>query len=264
MTPSITDTQVGKAIGGLLTAILPSTVTVIVGQVNRTASPEGDYCVMWPLRRPRFATNLETAIDTRYLASIEVDSIAGPLMLVTAIATGTIEPGNSVFGVNVADLTVVLAQISGNPGGTGTYQVSIAQTVSSETMSSGTLEIETSTEAVWQIDVHGPNSADNAQVISTIMRSGFAVDQMAATGVTPLFAEDPRQAPFITAADQYESRWMVDVHFQIKPSVMVGQEFFNSATITLIEINSNVPAPPSENSLDFSIPDNSQFLPGGL
>lgn len=237
MIPSITDVQVGKAIGGLLTAILPSAVTVIVGQVNRTASPQGDYVAMWPLRRPRFATNFETAIDTKYTASIAPNAAGGGLMTVTAIFTGAIAPTNSVFGVNVADSTVVLQQISGSPpGGVGTYQVSVSQIVASETMSSGTLEILQSTEAVWQIDAHGPNSADNAQVISTVMRSSFAVDQMAGTGVTPLFAEDPRQAPFVTAADQYEDRWMVDAHFEIDPIITTPQQFSDSVALTVTDV----------------------------
>ena len=81
------------------------------------------------------------------------------------------------------------------------------------------------------------NSGDNAQVVSNIIRSAFAVDQMAGTGVTPLFSDDPRQAHFQTAANQYEERWTVDVHLQFKPSVSTPQEFFDAVDLTVVNID---------------------------
>jgi len=87
-----------------------------------------------------------------------------------------------------------------------------------------------------QIDVHGPNSAENAQVISTIFRSGFAVTQMAASGVTPLYSEDPRQAPFTTAADQFEDRWVIEAHLQIDPIIAVPQAYADSTSISLTSL----------------------------
>jgi hypothetical protein len=232
MTPSITEAQVFTALGNLLTTILPTGVSIVVGQVNRVASPEGDYVVMWALSRPRLGTNFETPIDTKFTASIT----AG-LMDVTAIATGSIDPSNNVFGVGVADSTIVQFQQSGAPGGIGIYAITPPQTVSSETMSAGTIAIAQSTEIIIQLDVHGAHSADNAQVISTIIRSEYAVDQMEATGVTPLFSDDPRQAPFDTAAKQYEDRWTVDVHLQFTPTISTPTEFADSAVVTLVDVD---------------------------
>jgi hypothetical protein len=232
MTPSIVESAVFTALGNLLTAILPTGVSVIVGQTNRVASPSGDYISMWPLRRPRLGTNLETPVDTKFTASITANQ-----MIVTEISSGEIEEGNQVFGVGVANSTIVQSQSSGTVGGVGTYIVSGTQTVGSRIMSAGTLSIATSTEFVAQLDVHGPNSGDNAQVISNVIRSSFAVDQMAGTGVTPLFSDDPIQSPFHTAAVQYEERWTVDVHLQITPSISTPQEFYDAVALSLVDVD---------------------------
>jgi hypothetical protein len=232
MVPSITQDAVNTALGTFLTAILPAGVTVIVGQVNRVASPEGDYVVMWPLRRPRLGTNLETPNDTKFTASI-----AATTMTVTALLAGSIGVGNQVFGVNVADGTVVVSQTSGPTGGAGVYVVAPSQNVASETMSTGVIDIEQDTDVVMQCDCHGASGGDNAQVISTMMRSAYAVDQMEASGVTPLYAEDPRQTPFTTAAAQWEDRWSIDVHLEINPVVSVPQEFADAVTVTPVVVD---------------------------
>lgn len=234
MTPSITQDQVNTALGNFLTAILPAGVTVIVGQVNRVAEPEGDFVVMWPLRRPRLATNLDTSADAKFTGSI-----AGTVMTITEVITGVMNEGATVFGVNVADGTTVSAQTGGTPGGVGTYTVAPSQAVSSTTLSAGATEIEQSTEVVMQIDVHGPASADNAQTISTLFRDEYAVEQLdqAAVAISPLYADDPRQMPFITAASQYEDRWTVDVHMQINPIVSVPTEFADSVDLTTVDVD---------------------------
>lgn len=240
MTPSITQDQVDQALGSLLAAILPASVTVIIGQINRVASPEGDYVVYWPLHRPIFSTNVETPADTKFTASIAVID-SNTAAMTTSSVTGVIQVNNSVFGLNVADSTRVLSQTSGTPGGAGVYVVSPSQAVSSETMSTGTMTVAQSTESVMQVDVHGPNSADNAQAIAMSIRSEFAVNQMDGSGVTPLFADEPRQAPFITAAKQYENRWVVDVHLQITPTVSTPQEFADAVTLTVVDVEVTYP-----------------------
>lgn len=78
-----------------------------------------------------------------------------------------------------------------------------------------------------QLDVHGPNSTDNAQVISTLIRDDYAVQSFLASGfdVAPLYASEPRQLPFLNAEDQYETRWVVDAVLQANPVVTVAQDF---------------------------------------
>lgn len=232
MTPSLTQDAVNTALAAFLTSVLPAGVKVNVGQVNRVAEPLGDFVVMTPLRRPRLATNFETDADTKFTGSI-----AATIMTVTAVAFGELLPGNPVFGTGVTDGTVVVDQLTGPTGGDGTYTVDPAQTVTSRTLAAGTTEIEQDTDCVMQLDVHGPASTDNAQTISTLMRSAYAVEQLSPSGVTPLYADDPRQLPFITAANQYEERWSIDVHLQINPIVSAPTQFADSAALTVVDVD---------------------------
>lgn len=234
MTPSITQQQINIALGTFLQSILGlPDGQVIIGQTNRVSSPEGDYVVMWPLRRPRLATNVDTDADAKFTGSI-----ADTTMTITAVDTGSMNIGATVFGVGVADDTVVQEQTSGSPpGGVGTYTVSVSQNVGTTTLSAGQTETMQSTEVVMQIDVHGPASTDNAQTIQQLFRDEYAVRQFAGTGVSPLYCDDPRQVPFITAASQFEDRWTLEAHLQIDPTVVVPQEYADAATVDLYDVD---------------------------
>ncbi len=67
--------------------------------------------------------------------------ITGAVLTVTVVNSGTITVGMPVLGTGVAPGTTILAQLSGTPGGAGTYSVNTSQTVASsaqnELMSSG-------------------------------------------------------------------------------------------------------------------------------
>ena len=58
-------------------------------------------------------------------------SIAGTTLTVTAVSSGGISTGLTLSGTGVTSGTIVTSQSSGTPGGTGTYVVSISQTVAS-------------------------------------------------------------------------------------------------------------------------------------
>lgn len=237
MAPSITQTQIFITLGNLLTALLPQlTGQIVEGQVNRVSSPLGDYIDMWMLSRPRLGTNYDTAVDCKFVASISPNPDgATSTMRVTALQAGKVDVGNTVSAPGVLPNTVI---VSGpEDGGSGSYVVSQSQTVDMRVMSAGAVQTATSTEVIIQCDVHGPNSGDNAQVISQAVRSEFAVDQMAGTGVTPLFSDDPRQAPFDTAAKQYEERWTIDIHLQVTPIISTPVQFSDSVTITLVDVD---------------------------
>ena len=70
-------------------------------------------------------------------------SIAGQVLTVTAVGSGTLVPGGTLSGTGVTAGTQIVSQISGTPGGIGTYYVSIQQTVASTTISEtyGTLTV---------------------------------------------------------------------------------------------------------------------------
>ncbi|WP_196493299.1 LIC_12616 family protein [Burkholderia territorii] len=89
------------------------------------------------------------------------------------------------------------------------------------------------TKFTVQLDVHGPASGDNAQLITTLFRDEYAVDQFAAAapGLAPLYSSEARQIPFTNGEQQIETRWTVDLVMQINPVVTVPQEFADKLEI---------------------------------
>lgn len=108
----------------------------------------------------------------------------------------------------------------------------------------GVLSLTQPTKVTIQIDVHGPNGAENVQVITTLFRSGYACDIFAASGfdVTPLYTGEPHQAPYMNAEQQVETRWSVDAALQANQIVTVGQQFAGALAIGLIDIDATYPA----------------------
>ena len=100
-----------------------------------------------------------------------------------------------------------------------------------------------STQVTVQLDVHGPNSSDNAQIISTLLRSSLSPDVFKASGfdVTPLYADDPKQTPFVNAEGQYEYRWTVDAVVQANQVVTTQIPATAPQFATQISISSQSP-----------------------
>lgn len=89
------------------------------------------------------ALNTTTSVTGSVAANVAVGridpnvgtgSIAGTTMTVSAITTGGFAPGETVSGSGVASGTTIVAQLTGTAGSTGTYQVSVSQTVPSATL----------------------------------------------------------------------------------------------------------------------------------
>ena len=99
------------------------------------------------------------------------------------------------------------------------------------------------TRVTVQLDIHGPDSADNAQIITTLFRDEYGCDAFRLSGfdITPLHTSDPRQLAFINAEAQYEDRWSLDVVMQANPVVTSAQQFAGTLAIGLIEIDTTYP-----------------------
>lgn len=61
-------------------------------------------------------------------------SIATTTMTVTAVGSGTLTPGQTISGSGVTAGTKIVKQLTGTPGGVGTYQVDTSQTAASTTI----------------------------------------------------------------------------------------------------------------------------------
>jgi hypothetical protein len=95
------------------------------------------------------------------------------------------------------------------------------------------------TKVTVQIDVHGPMSADNAQIITTLFQSDFGFDKFTEFGydVSPLFASEPRHIPFTNGEQQIELRWSIDLAMQCNPVITNSQEFAAALAIHLINVD---------------------------
>lgn len=69
-------------------------------------------------------------------------SIAGKVLTVTNVASGTVTVGQQVSGAGVSANTQILSQLTGSAGGIGTYALTVASTVSSEALSLGAYLIQ--------------------------------------------------------------------------------------------------------------------------
>lgn len=229
-----------------LLGILPAGTVVVRGQVNRVPEPpQQNFIVMWPTRQSRIETNVSDSVDCLFTASI-----ASTTMIVTDITIGALAPPAQLFGtglVNGTATTMVLSQLSGSVGGTvggtGTYLISPAQDMSSSPVSAGADFVTQAGEFVIQLDVHGPASAEYAQTITTLFRDAYAVETFAQLTelISPLYADDPKQIPFINAENQYEDRWVVEAHLQANQTLSVPAQYMDDVEVGLIDVDATFP-----------------------
>ncbi|HDL6968283.1 TPA: hypothetical protein PXM11_003754 [Yersinia enterocolitica] len=99
--------------------------------------------------------------------------------------------------------------------------------------------------AKWrcQLDFYGDSAHDNANIISTMMRSDYACEKLKASGIEmqPLYADEPHNTTMINGEQQYESRWTMDAHFQFNPVITTPMEFADELNIGLVEIDAKYP-----------------------
>lgn len=239
-TLSLTEAQVLTALRSFLLSVLPSGTEVVRGQDNRVPEPGvANFVVMTPLMQPRLGTNEVSYFDDVFTGSIgtgvlTVESID---RLQLGLSTGMLLLDAVWPTMNLAVGTVIVAQLTGSLGGTGTYTVAPSQTVASETMYAGTRDDLVPVELVVQLDVRGPRSGDNTRVIEVLFRSSYGVDAMAASGfdVSPLYCSDPRQAPFENDSQQIEYRWSLDLHLQINPIIGTPQTFATQLEVDVVQ-----------------------------
>lgn len=107
-----------------------------------------------------------------------------------------------------------------------------------------------------QMDIHGPNSEDYAQVVSTLLRDFYGVAFFRPLGLEPLYCNDGQQMPFVNGQGQYEQRWTMMATLQALPIVTVTQEYADDVVVDIELANPYIGA-----SLDFSKASNSMYVP---
>jgi len=237
-----TENDIETALRGFALAVLPAGIEVFRAQENRVPEPaSNNFMLFTPIRRRRLATNRDEYVDCAFTASI-----ADNVLTVSAVAFGTIILGRTLLGVGITANTKILAQLSGTPGGIGTYQLDLGdQTVSSEKMAAGVVDMVAATELCYQLDFHGPAGGDNAQMFSTTFRDLWGVDFFTRNYpdvAEPLHADEPRQMPFINAEQQYEDRWTLEATLQADQVYEVTQEFADQVQIARKPVDIIYPA----------------------
>ena len=235
---SPTESQIQTALRTFLLSILPAGTEVVEGQDNEVAEPVGsDFVTMTAIMRERLTTNIDTFNDNTFTGSI-----SGNTLTISSVGSGAVFVGSPVYGATVAAGTYVTAFGAGS-GGVGTYTVSISQTVASGLIASGSTAFINQTKLTIQLDVHGPNSPENSQIIGTLFRDEYATDIFAAlnANVCPLYADDPKQIPFVNAEQLVEERWVVDCVLQVdQTTIATGQQFMTQVTIPLVPVPSGL------------------------
>jgi len=111
----------------------PQLPQYVYGSFYSTANqPDGSTTTAYPILydTTQFSKNVTLENRTAEFTA----SIATTTMTVTAIASGPIYPGMTITGTGVSAGTRIVSQLTGTDGSTGTYQVSISQTVASTTI----------------------------------------------------------------------------------------------------------------------------------
>ena len=101
-------------------------------------------------------------------------SIAGNVLTVTAVSSGTIVNGATISGTGITVGTTIGNQLSGTAGGVGTYSVSVSQTAASTTISGtyGTLTVGGTVGGVWAVGQTVTGGTTSAGTIITQLGTG--------------------------------------------------------------------------------------------
>lgn len=233
------DTQVLTVVRTVLLGLLPPGTEVIRAYGNRVPEPLGpDFCVLTPpQRRDRLSTNRDTDTDLAVWGGIVGTTL-------TVQHGGALLPGYPLYGPAVAPGSAVTAAASDGV----TYTVTPSQGVpAGSKIYVGRHAMQVPTDLVCQCDVHGPNSSSNAAAIAITWRDDAACQLIAAASgpleMAPLYADDPRLVPFQNAEDQWEDRWVVDLHLQANIVVSLGQQFADVVTVDLFPVDLVLPEP---------------------
>jgi hypothetical protein len=93
--------------------------------------PDGSTTTAYPITMNNTAYSSNVTIQNRLAVFTASIGPASTTMTVTAVTSGTIYPGMLLTGTGVTAGTRIISQSTGTAGSTGTYVVSVAQTVAS-------------------------------------------------------------------------------------------------------------------------------------
>ena len=248
----VTEYDIFVALRAFIMGAVPG-IDVVRGLVNRVPEPQADnFIVITPIMRERLEWNTDSYADVETLALTTLtapvpwlNNAAAPIPWLnnaagcpigTVLHDSTLAASGAVL--SVSGMNVTLGSIGGRYFTAGDVIAGVGTVVD---VAFGGRSIMQPTKLTLQMDAHGPLSADNAQLLTTLLRDQYAVDALAPT-CAPLYASDPSQLPFINGEDQVEERWSVDAVLQANIVVVVPVQFAGALTIGLIDVDAVYPA----------------------
>ena len=93
-----------------------------------------------------------------------------------------------------------------------------------------------------QVDCYGPDSGDLHTIITSLWKTARTCVFLADYDITPLFCQDAHEQHITNSENQYEERWISELHLQYNPSVAPAQDYAEGASITLIDTTRVYPA----------------------
>jgi hypothetical protein len=109
------------------------------------------------------------------------------------------------------------------------------------TVTTTTAQVLQSTKYGIQLDVVGKDaneSSDVVQVLTTTWFSGMAADALRASGIAPLYNDDPRYAPWTNGENQWEHRWIVNLFLQANPALVFPSSSFAGVNVGVVDVES--------------------------
>lgn len=103
------------------------------------------------------------------------------------------------------------------------------------------LELQAYVDLDVQIDCYSTNIFDaleRAQTYETVARSDYGVDHFEAFGIDCLYAEDVQNLSAVIDSKQYVSRWTLILHLGYWKRVKLAQDFFKTAGVNVINVDS--------------------------
>jgi len=156
---------------------------------------------------PGAATFTGVVASTPFTAT---GSITGNVLNVTAVGAGFVTPGSTITGTNVAVGTKILGQLSGAPGGVGTYGLNIAEQNVVSTAISGTYGVlTTSAFTAGNVEVGDVLSGGTTVAGTTVTAMGPNYG-LNGTGLAGTYAVDNNTgvaSAALTSSDAIETKW---------------------------------------------------------
>ena len=233
VSPVPSQSAIQTALGQAIKAVLPG-VGVVEGQDNRVSEPaSSSFVVFTVMRRERLSTNLMIYADCAFTGAV-----SGKVLTVSSVLFGSIVVGAPLFALTGAT-GVTIASLGTGTGGIGTYGLTGLLSLATGPLASGQVYVVEPVQVTMQLDFHAADprtAADMVAPVETLFRSELAnvLFASSATGVFPLYADDPRQVPFMNSEQQYETRWTLDCAVQVNQQIAWPMQFASALSATFV------------------------------